>query len=407
MFRKFSDKLQAASSWMTNGGDAAKIRQLTAMGFSDEAASRALQAADGNVDQAANFLLQHQTPASPVNREEADLQRAMQASLEASTPPTTARTKPQRAAAVSKAAQAAQRRANGGVVLSSAPSSGNSSLSRDHPAVKIIPKLSDKSAEEQILRCADRLKSSHQAVDTLIKALTAVQRDPDAQKFRTVDKTTTGYQRSIAPAVGADDFLRAMKYRAAGPNRIVLDRHNVDPALLYLGISALEQTKLTAEYQAGKARQMFEKEIATMRSTADSSETEAVQRANYLSRVPTEPTNGRSAFLQVALGAETVRRRFEGDDTLQDVLYWLGAHGSEILQRLEQGEWLVRDINRNPAVSLDPTKHARDTLQYLGCWPSGRLDVVPRAIVEATAASSDSKPGSSRGLGAAPTDALL
>ena len=383
MFRKFTDQLSAAISSATSSNSrsqAAKIEQLTSLGFSEQAATQALDAAEGNVERAAELLLNQQLPtAAGASRavgvamtEEEQIRRAMEASLQQ---PTGRNNAPQRTAAMNKAAQAALSRAN----TKSPPTSGNSTLSDHHPKVKVIPKLSEKPTEEQILRTTDRLKSSYAAVDTLLKAITAVQQNPENPKFRTIDTSTAGYQRSIAPAPGAADFLRAMQYRPVG-SKLVLDAINVDPALLFLGISALEQTKATTEYRLAKGQAVFAKELQSIRVAADSSEQEAIRRAAYLSKCPTEPPPGRSTNLQVSLGDEVVRRRFEADDTLHDVMHWLGAHGSQIYQNLEQGTWVLLDVHRN--VVFDTKKHTNDTLQFLECWPSGRLQLTTQSLVE-------------------------
>ena len=395
MFRKFSEQLSAAFSTGSSRSDAAKVQQLVALGFSESQATQALAQSAGDVERAAELLLNQQvsTMTTRTSQEVIDLteeddmiRQAMEASLQvppASTAtsapshtPNRATNAPQRTAAMNKAAQAALERSN----TKSPPSSGNSSLSEHHPTVKVIPKLSEKPTEEQILRTTDRLKSSHAAVDTLLKAITAVQKNPENPKFRTIDTTTPGYQRSIAPAPGAADFLRAMQYRPAGNNKLVLDSFMVDPALLYLGISALEQTKLTPEYRQAKAEALFVKELFTIRAAADTSEQEAIKRAAHLSKCPMEPPIGRSTNLQVTMGQEVLRRRFEGDDTLLDVMHWLGAHGSPIFEHLQQGSWVLLDVHRN--VVLNAKQRANDTLQYLECWPSGRLQLTTQALID-------------------------
>jgi hypothetical protein len=106
---------------------------------------------------------------------------------------------------------------------------------------------------------------------------------------------------------------------------------------------------------------------------------------------------------------ETLRRRFDGDDTLQDVLHWFGAHGSLILEKLYSREWILRDLNRGyPLQAMDIVAQGSCTLQYIGCWPSGRLDIVPNDDYNNNAnnAVTVTVAGSSRGLGAAPTDVL-
>jgi UBA/TS-N domain/PUB domain len=483
MFRKLTDRISSAassavaaihssagsgSSSSNSEEENEKVQRLTALGFDSHMAVQALQATQGNVDQAAELLFVQHTPSTsssssaPVAQqqqqqhrsaaaaqEEEQLQRAMQESYDLAAAAAAPRAKP-RTAAMHKAAEAAARRAGGSnnPIDVDTPSSKNSSKPRavaaataaaaatgvgakalaiHHPQVKIIPKLQDKSKEEQVLRCTDRLKTSPTAVDTLLRALMAVQKEPQNAKFRTVDKTSIGYQRSIANAPGAQDLLLAMNYRHASQkahhDALILDLARVDAALLFLGISALEQTKLTVEYKQAKRRFEFARQISQIRASANDDTAEALKRAAYLSKCPTEPPEGRGAWMQVVLGSsasagattttttppssgglplvkknnnnnnnnnlnigaapttatiEILRRRFDGDDTLQDVLHWLGAHGSLILDKLQSREWILRDLNRGyPLVGMDLATQGPCTLQYIGCWPSGRLDIVP------------------------------
>jgi hypothetical protein len=428
MFRKFKNRISSATNAVM-GSEDPKVRNLTAMGFEVEAAKNALTATNGDVDRAAELLLIQQqesgpttsnqsepsnsnsNPAPPSSNTQDDyddddtLQRVMQESMQMEEQRRAQNTNPPRTttAAAHKAGQAAALRANGGGVQHS--DSGD--LSSHHPDVKLIPKLQDKSKEEQILRCADRMKNSPAAVDTLCKALSAVQQNPDLDKFRKVDKTTAGYQRSVAGAPGAEDLLHAMNYRAQGPDVLVLDRAMVDPALLYLGISALEQTKETDEYKQGKRSTAFAKAVRDMQMHGDSSDTEAIKRAEFMAKCPTEPPDGRGALMQVIIAEQTIRRRFDGDDQLRDVLHWLGGHGSSIPDKILSREWSLVDLNRYPVIPVDCSiSHQDNTLQYIGCWPSGRLEIVMSTEDWMNGTNGGVKRGSSRGLGSAPSDAL-
>ena len=461
MFRKFADRVSAAASNAFSTSSDRDVQRLTAMGFDRTQATQALHATNGNVDQAAELLLasaqtepshnhhqqpptahqlpnqQHRPQHNHAAREEEELRRALEASLEVSNlPAPAANPQPQkRTAAMQKAAEAAEARnktqpkgkgktspkyqpkptttvninyTNNGAKISAA----SRALAVNHPGVKVIPKLQDKSIEEQILRCADRLKSSPAAVDTLYKACVTIQQNPQESKYRTIDTSAPGFQRSLAPAPGALDFLKALNFQSVGPHKLVLSL--VDPACLFLGVSALEQTKLTPEYVTGKQRIQHTAELAKIHTEADHSEEEALKRAAFLAKCPTEPPEGRGAWIQVALADhETIRRRFDADDTLQDVLYWMAAsHGSILVEKLRTREWMLQDLNRNPAAPLDCVKHSSSTLQYLGCWPSGRLELVVSTNEWKSNDPSvpnngeDTVRGSARGLGAAPKEAL-
>ena len=214
------------------------------------------------------------------------------------------------------------------------------------------------------------------------------------------------------------DMCLAMNFVPKNNNqKLVLSRDRVDPALLYLGISALEKTRESFEYQQAKRKMQFEKQVQTMLRQVDASESEAIQRANYMSKTPTEPCDGRGALMQVKIVDQTLRRRFDGDDTLEDVLYFLGGHLSIIPEKILSREWSLIDMNRYPLAPIDCEVDRHRTLQYIGCWPSGRLEVVPstkswhvdKRRIDESAPNSNSngslgssiKMGSSRGLGAA------
>ena len=306
--------------------------------------------------------------------------------------------KPAASAASSRAGQAAVARAAKGD--NPFPANSKSALVQplsSHPNVKMPTKLQHKSKEEQLLRCADRMKAFPRAVDTLFIVLTAIQKDPNNDKFRKIDKQNAP---SLA-SPGAEDMCVAMNFVARGPTTLILSRDRVDPALLYLGISALEATRQTPEYVEGKRKMQFEKQVKAMFSQVDASESEAIQRANYMSKAPTEPAEGRGALMQVKIADDTVRRRFDGDDTLEDVLHWLGGHSSAIPEKILSREWSLMDMNRYPLAPLDCEENRNRTLQYIGCWPSGRLEIVPSTESWHNAKSINVKMGSSRGLGAA------
>lgn len=460
MFRKLSEGLASAgdrlaSAWGSGGGTGGQesnVQQLSALGFDSASAAAALQATNGDLDRAAELLLAQGPPVpAPVPRshptangndnddEDAALQQALQQSAHDEQQRRRQRQQPQpQTAAARKAGEAALARAaaqqsrfpvrsatskqpihpnrgkveppqrTGAATPTPAPTSFRTTsggLSQHHPDVKVIPKLQDKSKEEQILRCADRLKSSPAAVDALHRAFTTLRAHPDDPKYRTIDRSGAVYQRTLASAPGAEDLLMATGYRRNGPNALVLDRSAVDPVLLFLAASALEQTKETDEYRQGKGRATFNQELARALAFADSSEAEALRRAEHLGQCPSEPASGRGALVQVLLGDQTtIRRRFDADDTLNDVLHWLGAHGSLIYDNVLNREWSLVDLNHYPVAPFDATANGRHTLQYLGCWPSGKLEVQPST--EEWKQGSKAARRTSRGLGSAPSEAL-
>jgi hypothetical protein len=426
MFRKLTDRLVSVASAAAGWDDPQHIRALTSMGFTDDVSIRqALQATDGDVDAAAGLLLAMTsgsgTAAAPIDVDRDDdavMRRVLQESARAEEQDRKRRARQQfRSAAAVKAGQAAAVRSST-TTTTTTTTSTSAGLAVTHPAVKLIPKLQDKTTEEQILRCADRLKTFPSAVDTLHRALTTIQNNPETASYRTVDKSQAGYQRTLAHATGAEDFLTAILFRPHGPTTLVLERHLVDPALLYLGISALEQTKLTDDYKNTKQKAVFAKTVQQLLSSSETGndkaylpeqQLEAQSRASYIAKLPTEPPEGtRGALMTVVLADQTLRRRFDGDDTLLDVLHWLGSQASAIPDKILTREWSLVDKNKYPLTPVHCENLQRHTIQYIGCWPSGMLEIVPSSeqwkLVGANGAGASTitdatSQGSSRGLG--------
>ena len=148
------------------------------------------------------------------------------------------------AAAINAGKAAAARTAN------SPYANTKKTLDQTHPNVQIPEKMSKKTKEEQILRCANRVKPHVMAVDTLLRVLTSVRSSPENPKFRTIDRSNGNYVKFVKDKPGAEDLLLAMNYRHIQcNNELRLERHLVDDALLYLGISALEQMRTSEEYR--------------------------------------------------------------------------------------------------------------------------------------------------------------
>merc|ERR1712038_371454 len=117
-------------------------------------------------------------------------------------------------------------------------------------------------------------------------------------------------------------------------------------------------------------------------------EEELVQRSAYLSKCPSEPSGGTGALLQITMAGTNsnsnsnnnnmkISRKFDGDDTLNDILSFIGAHGTILPIKLSTKEWCLVDLNRYPAVPLNVELNRNKTLSFLGLWPSGKLEIRP------------------------------
>jgi hypothetical protein len=298
-------------------------------------------------------------------------------------------------------------------------------LTTTHPKVQMPKRLSQHDQEDIILRCANRVSPYSLSVDTLLRSLKTIQSNPGNRKFHTVNTSTVAFQRSLN-APGVLDLLKAVNFHHHSPNNNfennnqILTLSHYDAAAFYLGISALEQIQQTSpEYARHKALRLFQKELAPALKKKDDDDDdddddkeEASARKRYISKLPSEPvTGGQGSQITVEFGINMsnyiannnnnnnnntdnnndnnieqlmkISRRFDHDDILGDVINWLGGQASVIPSKLETGKWSLVDRNKHGSEEdynyhrLDVSELSNKTLQYIGCWPSGRIAIVP------------------------------
>ena len=238
---------------------------------------------------------------------------------------------------------------------------------------------------------------------------------PQNSKYRKINTQTSGYQKVLEGKPGVVDLIHAMNFQKRGAEYI-LKESDLDLALLFLGISALENIRLSKEYLTEKRNIQFKRDIkrimegSNLNANVDQ-DAELLKRSAFLQKVPTEPDDGSGALLQLYLGSanrnsvhdedptknmllkqtkdmnineteavEKISRRFDGDDTLQNIVDWIGAHGSCIPEKLMSREWSLVDLNKYPLEEIDVESCLDDTLQRVGCWPSGRLELRPSTL---------------------------
>ena len=407
-----------------------RVSELASMGFRESEARHALRVANGDVTQATEWLLSNGLPlgtaVNPITettataasmtlsttQEDSEMQRAIQASLQSETNRTNKnnnnsrqRRKQQSAASRNSGLAAASRSENKYNVLKQ-----KKNLANTHPKVQMPKRLSQHDQEDIIMRCANRIAPYSLSVDTLLRSLKTIQGDPSNRKYHTVDTTTAMFQRSLN-APGVLDFLKAVNFHSNYNNRKALTLSHFDAAAFYLGVSALEQVqKNSSDYTKDKTLRLFQKDLALALTslTAGSAnvDEELSARRNFLSKLPSEPTKGGSQITveygiilntsnsinintdndndKAPQSLTKITRGFDHDDTLGDVIHWLGGQASAIPGKLETGEWQLVDRNRQGTEEdynfyrLDLEELRGKTLQYIGCWPSGRLAIVPK-----------------------------
>lgn len=283
-------------------------------------------------------------------------------------------------------------------------------LANHHPNVKLPPRLQDQSKHEQIKRSCDRFKGYPNAVDTLYKTLKQIQNHPQEDKYRRIDTTHPGYQRSLANIPGTEGLIRVIHFVPPPNNNTLLILRHLNTDLLNYALTCLEETKQTQEYQNAKNELDFVKEIHHHCLLTKPSEEELAHRATLLAKVPEEAMEGRGTLIHITIPSSSekkkaivLQRRFDGDDTLLDVIHWLGGTMGTIFVRnlLETQQWSFVDrnrINNNSRSIIDCSDANKRTLQYHGLWPGGKLLLCPSPSSSHERTSVLSTIGESRGL---------
>ena len=269
-------------------------------------------------------------------------------------------------------------------------------LMHHHPGVKLPPRLEDKPKTEQIERSCDRFKSYPKAVDTLYKTLMMISQFPNERKYRVVDKSKPGYQRSLAHVHGIEQLLRSINFSSRNSHSPLLVLDNLDLDLIQIALTSLENTKQTKEYNQAKTELEFAKEMYHQLHIVHPAQSELMERKSLLAKCPKEPSKGRGAVIKIMIptsagvdsttATTTMERRFDGDDTLEDVLNWFGGQlGTTFKENLQNRKWSLVDINRRSSTTSmidcsNEVKNQQQTLQYLGFWPSARLALRPSTV---------------------------
>ena len=397
-----------------------RVQSLQQMGFDSEMVMNALAAADGDVDVALEILLSsssergtvvESSASAPLARSAASV-KAGQAALQRAenrngTDRRRGKKKVNATIDVSKRKTGfenltSQTTANVKLPSSSASTNLNGNVP-NHLSTNLPSKISDKSLEEQVTRCVERVAPYPRTVETFLLTFTKLKNNPDNDIYRKLDSSNAGFERVITGVPGAEDLLRAVKFHKRKDSVFwVMQRVDFDPALMWMAVSALEEAKLSKEYNDARKILLFETEVGKiLEDRCELSEMETIQRAEYISQIPTEPSEGQGALVQLVIGRKSFSRRFDGDDQLKDILNWIGGHSTLIRSKILSREWCVLDLNRYPSTPIAFDKDIEKTLQFIGFWPSGKLELRPSEASWFEEGKASHEMGEARGLGAA------
>lgn len=218
-------------------------------------------------------------------------------------------------------------------------------------------------------QCAARLAGRAEAVDVLVASLGRVLQHPDEEKYRKVNPSNPSFARTVGAVPGGVDFLMAVGYEPLH-GHLVLQRR--DPALLWLGKSALEAVRHSDVYIGAKESLEIEKAIGMSAVAYD--EEDVKRRQAFASRVPDEPAEGAAGTAKICthVGGSSTWRRFRSDETLEDILNFVRSlPGTPAVRDVR--ELKVANVTTRPATAFDANTQLGLTLQTLGMWPTGHV----------------------------------
>ncbi|GMH92467.1 hypothetical protein TL16_g12356 [Triparma laevis f. inornata] len=361
-------------------------------GFPESSCLDALTHTNNNLERAVALLLNPPPPSTPTvvdmtsngggNSEEDDLKLAIALSKQESEQ----ERKPDKvkSAAVRKSGSAALKRSTGTATSSTSPTKPSSSAPvASHPKVVVPKTLSEKPFLEIISRSISRLSPSSLAVDTLTKTLSTIRDNPTTPKFRRIDMNSKGFKRALGNVPGCIDLLTLGVgfTQSSTPNIYTLQF--VDSARIYAALETLEAIKIkNYEYNLDRIRRIHDNVIHRIMETQG--EEEIKLRAELMRKTPMEPGGMGCSVISLIYNStgSKISRKFASDDIIRDIFNWIsGSLGTQCSWKIESGNFVIVSRNQHPKERLggEEWREVKErTLQSVGMWPSGELEMVSK-----------------------------
>mmetsp|Transcript_4049 Transcript_4049/g.4680 ORF Transcript_4049/g.4680 Transcript_4049/m.4680 type:complete len:300 (-) Transcript_4049:995-1894(-) len=255
---------------------------------------------------------------------------------------------------------------------------------KTQPARRPRPKQEDLSEFERKLEViANRIAEWPKALDGLVFLLKLLLENPNNPKYEQVNTTKKAFKSSIGLCGHwGPDLLELLGFHKQG-DLYKIRPGRKDPVRLMMGKTKLETLKTSELYLFGKQKIVFEKEVAE--AIKDSSAEEKRRRVEFSLSVPVEPPEGSAGTtsVRVYLGSADVRRNFQSDHTLRGVVSWLASTlTSSVPERLDEGDWELVDRSYYPPKLVNVHESYDSTLQALGIWPSGEIEIQASGVHE-------------------------
>lgn len=228
--------------------------------------------------------------------------------------------------------------------------------------------------EERIRKSAIGVASTPDAVDILRASLAKVLAQPLNEKLRKINVNAGPFKERVSSkAPSAVELLYAVGYQ---PMHGYLVLQNHQPGLLKLALEALDAARAAPSYVTGRAK--IDGEKAQQAARVHDAEAAAARRAAHLAKVPAEPkADGATSACVITVrapGGAPATRRFESDNTLEDLVNWILS--LECVPETEEvGALTIENVTVRPARRLELSRDGQASLYALDLWPRGQVEV--------------------------------
>lgn len=229
---------------------------------------------------------------------------------------------------------------------------------------------------------AKKIAPYPEALDLLIYIFETILKYPKEEKYRSVKTTKPSYVSAIGPcSKAAEDILLLAGFRKSGEYlSLSSSKQRGEESLLWIAKTSLESQRETDVYKNNKDRLLLLKVMAESKASASAEEME--RRNELRKKVPMEPEEGAAGTTRITvfIGDAVLKRRFTSDDTLNQVVNWIGASYSSYMPlKLTQSKSCeLVDVTLFPHKTVNVKDDGNRTLQALGFWPGAELRVKVR-----------------------------
>lgn len=216
------------------------------------------------------------------------------------------------------------------------------------------------------------------AIDTLTYVLTTLRDDPTNPKFLSLKTSNPRFKETLGRTDRAkrasEMFLFNIGFECQG--EWVAIAPTFDRLRLKNAIAALHRIAKTEAYLESKRISDFNRVLEESQATADDEERN--RRLRFEKLLPLIPEQGAAGTTRITVdvskGSPSLTRKFHSDDTLTDVIHFVGSNRSIVATKLLDDSWRLIDetlLHTRKMTKADQGK----TLHALGLWPSATLRV--------------------------------